>query len=289
MKHLIRISLIALYMVCNTSELVAVNKIIYLISPPRSLSVAFLRMMQARGDFEVMHEPSQCAWAVSAAPDLAEILFKKDVFQTYSEVKRCIFEKAQQRPVFVKEMSFAVQEFIMQDRELVENPQVHFVFLVRNPHHSTISFYNRLQKVADDLAYVIGYQALFEIYSDVQARSVHKPVIILSEDLYTKPRETIEQFCKAVDIPFKEEALSWQDLGEHFTGDKEWSEIKHKNFTQHWHGDAIRSTAFGKPTEYEVDADGKPTFDEVAPEHRQAFQDAYEVNLAYYNKLLECK
>jgi len=58
-----------------------------MISPPRSLSVDFLRMMEARGDFAVFQEPSQKAYDLLYYPELAQKWFINNTPNTFSEVK----------------------------------------------------------------------------------------------------------------------------------------------------------------------------------------------------------
>lgn len=265
------------------------NKIIYLISPPRSLSVAFLRMMEARGDFKIMHEPAMSPY-VFLDPNLTADWMKPDAFKTFAEVKQKISENAQVSNVFVKEISFSAQKYLHEDSALVTNPNVYFVFLLRDPHHVVISYYKKKPYLQDSMSHQIGYQATYEIFKDIQAKAINAPLIILSEDLYSKPKETVEKFCKHVGISFLEKSLHWEDLGEEFSGHVAWGESKYKHITHHWHGDAIRSTGFGTPNKYAIDSNGKPTFQEIiVEEHKQACIKAYSENLMYYNKLLASK
>jgi sulfotransferase family protein len=262
----------------------ASNKIVYLISPPRSLSVAFLRMMEARGDFEVFQEPSQKAYCIIHYPDLLKKWFLVDVPSTFNEVKNKIFQAAEYRNVFVKEMSFGVRDFLIGDSEIITSPHVRFIFLLRNPHHTVISFYKKNGKIPQNFSFLCGYQATYDILQAVLAHAVYKPLIIYSEDLYERPQEIAQQICNYLEIPFIQESLSWQDLGADFSGHEEWHEAKYKENMQHWHGEAIRSSGWGKPSTYEVDDSNQPTFSEVTnPEHRNACKKAYEENKIFYD------
>ncbi len=268
------------------------NKIVYMISPPRSLSVAFLRMMESRGDFKVMNEPSQWAWCSIDQYEKAKKWFKKDAPKTFDEVKKIIFNKAQTSNVFVKEMSFAVKDFLVQDTELLKKDSVYFVFLVRNPHHSVVSFYKKQQLVCkgleeDELTNLMGYKELYEAFKHIKAHAIHVPCIVLSEDLYLYPERTLKALFDFLVIPFKKSALEWTSLTDNFLGET-WDEIKPKNIMQTWHDDAIKSSGFQMPSIYKVDNDGRPTFEEVVNlEHRAICKNAYKKNLYFYNKLLE--
>jgi hypothetical protein len=262
----------------------AINKIVYLISPPRSLSVAFMRMMQARGDFAVFHEPSQKSYDLIHDQEFAQQSFVDNAPSTFSEVKQQIFETAAHRNVFVKEMSFAVRDFLIADKEIMQNPNVRFIFLVRNPHHSIISFYKKCASIPKNFSFLCGYQATYELFKAAQERGVRKPLIIYSEDLYENSENTAKLICNHLEIPFLPQSLSWQDLSSEFEGHQEWHETKFKEVTQHWHGEAIRSSGWGKPSSYHVDEHSQPTFEEITDsEHRLACQKAYEENKLYYD------
>lgn len=272
------------------------NKIIYLISPPRSLSVAFLRMMQARGDFIIMHEPSMYAFTIAQAQKVPNIWFNPSAFQSFENVKKKIFEYVQEKSVFIKEMSFSVKNFLLKDSEFIRNPAIYFVFLVRNPHHSVISLYKKFQQTFEmftsekgykDFSNRLGYKSLYEICCMVRKNAVNKLLIILSEDLYGNPFKTITDFCNHCDIPFKEDALQWKELGDDFSGE-EWNELKKQKLVHYWHKDAIRSTGFFQPLQYEIDKNGEPTFSEIENlEHRTICIKAYKKNLNYYNWILQ--
>lgn len=68
-KHIV---LIWLLITAQSYADTAPHKIIYLISPPRSLSTLFLRMMHNRGDFLVMNEPAQYASVKNVHPQFAQ-------------------------------------------------------------------------------------------------------------------------------------------------------------------------------------------------------------------------
>lgn len=278
-----------LMLILTASACSAQHKII-LISAPRSLSVAFLRMMQERGDFQILHEPSQFVFNLKHSTQEVQNWFNSDAPKTYDEVKDLIMTTAQNGNVFVKEMSFAVEEWLTQDIEWISNPDIHFVFLLRDPHHIALSFYKKLEPVFDECKHqwedLIGYRSLYNVYQAINKYAACKPYIVLTQDLYTNPRQTVEQFCAAVDIPFIAESLQWDNL-EHNFDPQQWHEIKHSDITNHWHSDAIRSTGFGKPTKYAVDNAGKPTFEEIGnEEHRHIVMKAYETNVPHYYLLL---
>lgn len=275
-----------------TSTLLTANHdIIYMISPPRTLSTAFLSMMHARGDCKTFAEPSQFAWNHKESPEFSKQHYRPDVFtsgaHTFEQAKKLLFDAAQDSLVFAKEMSFAVNNFLKSDLEFIKNPRVHFVFLLRNPHHATISHYQVLQSVPRDFSYFMGYKALYELYTLVKKHSSYMPYVIFTEDLYHNPEDTVKRFCEQVGIPYIPKALQWESKFED-AGITAWGELKYKESAQAWHGVALRSTGFSKPAEYEVDAQGKPTFSEVTNQQdRAALRIVYEENLKYYQLFMK--
>jgi len=255
------------------------HKIVYLISPPRSLSVGFLRMIEARGDFKIFHEPTISVYHRVNQFIFSQDWFKEGAFQTFDEVKEAIFKENSN--VFVKEMSFSLREFI--DEDLIKKPNVYFVFLLRNPHHTVISLYNKIGSIVEDFQVATGYQAAYEIFQKIVESGARRPLVLFSEELASKPEEVVKTFCDYVEIPFEEKALSWQNLGENFGGHQEWHESKRTDLTQHWHGDAIQSTEFKPLKTYDVDDFGNPTFSEIKDsKDRKECEKTYLRNLPYY-------
>lgn len=261
------------------------HKIVYLISSPRSLSTLFLRMMYERGDFEIFSEPSQYAFNRLTWPQVVGN-HNVNALCTFEEVKEALFNTMLQSDVFVKEMIGAALTFLPNDEEFLSSPDIYFVFLIRNPHHTIISWLKRRSTdLPNNLSERIGCKAMYELFNVVKEKAVHTPLLMFSEDLYQYPEETIRLFCEHVHIPFDKRHLTWQPLGDDFTGAKEWHQATSKEIVQHWYGAVIASTGFGIPHQYEVDAQGEPTFSEIHPELRSLCFRMYADNMPYYQLL----
>ena len=77
-------------------------------------------------------------------------------------------------------------------------------------------------------------------------------------------------------------------MGDEFNSEELWGEIKPKDLTHFWHSDAIKSTGFGKLTQYEVYQNGTPTFSEITnPEHRDVMMKLYNENIVYYDQIIK--
>lgn len=236
-------------------------------------------MVESRGDFKIYHEPSLLPYH-----RLLELTFSHDWFceetpSSFDEVKDQFFSESGN--VFVKEMGFHLEPFV--DDDLVLKPNIHFVFLLRDPHSSIVSLYQRIETIVSDFHEAVGYRAAFAIYEKIVRAGGKRPLILLSEELMADPERVVRQFCDYVGVPFIESSLSWSDLGESFDGHEEWHEGKRGDLVQHWHGAAIRSTHFTPLRTYAVDENGEPTFTEVAnTSDRQECQKAYRESLPYY-------
>ncbi|MEC7838789.1 MAG: hypothetical protein VX777_01970 [Chlamydiota bacterium] len=260
-------------------------KIVCLISGPRSLSTVFLRIIETRGDFIIYNEPTIPVYDKVHFKEYTKDWFREDSHETFEDVKRNLFESQKLSNVFVKEMSFSSHDYYVNDLSFMKNSSIHFVFLLRNPHHTTLSFYNKVEEVSPMMSDLIGVKKLYHMYEMALKHNPNPVQIIQSEDLYNSPQETINKFCKELGIPYKEKALKWKKYGENFQGHKEWNEQKSGSIIHHWHGRAIESQKIGKPTVYDVDRLGNPTFSEVvSPEHRRELKRVYRENLDYYRR-----
>lgn len=285
------VSLLGSSLVAAHKRTVSPYKIIIQVSPPRCLSTASLRMWQARGDCEVLNEPFLAPFLLgdNINKDLINSQWRPEMVKSFEQKFREISLLAMNSHVFVKEISFTLVNFLRSQPSLLKNHQVHFVFLIRNPHNIICSYYKGVKRPNDTLWHEIGFHSTYEIYTMVKKWGVNKPVIVCAEDLCNDPYSAAQRLCESLDIPFMEHMLQWEDLGDSFEGVHEWHETKQSSATHYWHKDAIRSTGFHKPSEYEVDKKGYPTFSEVKKEHKKMCFEAYRINNEYYERLLNEK
>tara|TARA_B100001248_G_scaffold260540_1_gene249009 strand:+ start:27738 stop:28658 length:921 start_codon:yes stop_codon:yes gene_type:complete len=271
----------------------APHKTIYLITPSRSLSTVFTRMMSERGDFDVYSEPAQRAFMNKYWPK-SNSLFNESSPVDFEALKALLMQGKESRNIFAKEMGYAVKDFLREDPSILKDPNVHVAFLVRKPHSVTLSRYFRNKDLVstieqlDRTRLVMGFEGVYEVLKLAKQYSPNPVTIILSEDLADHPEQVLHQFCDRVGIPFLKESLQWEDGGDNFQGATAWHEAKTPENMYHWHGHAINSTGFGKPTEYELDAKGVPTFGEVEDAgNRERLRGVYLENLFFYEKFLE--
>lgn len=281
------ILLLLLFFLSEKSDCIGIeptkSKAIYLISTPRSCSTAFLRMMHARGDFEVFNEPGVITYFS---------IHKTKKLATYHEVEKSIAQKMiPSQNIFVKELGYAACEYLLPDSDFLKHQDYNVVFLVRNPHNALISHYKKTNfgVMKNLLQDILSYKKLYELFQEFKQKTMKQPWIILSEELVVHPRKILTQFCYHTGIPFKEESLSWQQLGKDFSFKKEWNCDNPPHCASHWHDSAMASTGFeSRVTSYAVDEDGQPTFEEIENlEHRTFYKQLYDENLPYYKLFLD--
>ncbi len=268
----------------STSLFCEEPKTVFLISTPRSISVGFMRMMQARNDFEIFHEPTNAAFHAIHDKAYYDEIYRDDSFHSYNEVLESILDEQKRSNVFIKDLSFTCHEFLTKENPLIES--AHFAFLVRKPQDVILSMYQKglppaiLQEIA-------GYKKLYELFELVAEHAKCPPYLFFSEDLSKNPAETVASFCQHMGIEFKPEALTWEPLGDQFKG-LEWRDGKKIEAIWHWHADVIKSAGFVPLRTSEVDAEGVPTFSEIAnSDDRAACLEVYRNIMPYYLALKE--
>ncbi len=185
------------------------HKIIALWAIPRSTSTAFEWMMRQRGDLDCVHEPFGEAWYQGENPLWPRFKEgdKTTPGLTIESVWDDIKQRAAEKPVFIKDFPHYINH--MWDAEFLS----HFThaFLIRDPAKTITSMYAKWPDF-DELE--VGFpeqRALFDLLSALQGAP---PPVIDSDDLLENPHAMTRAFCAAIDIPFIEEALTWEAGGD---------------------------------------------------------------------------
>lgn len=277
--------------VCITA-VQAHNKIIYLISPPRTLSTVFLRFMDARGDMVIYNEPSQYAYLSQLSGGGIPGGFNTDIaFKTYAEAKKTILASAEERMVFVKDPSCAAYASIYNDEAFLTDANIEFCFIIRDPHASIISYYRALGidwRGLQDFGWSVErriYELQYALYKKITRLRKQAPVVISSEELAQHPAQMLSAFCDVMAIEFNATMLNWPSLQDTFDP-VDWHDSKTLPSCNQWHNAAIVSTEF-RPLErhYEVNSYGKPTFTEFNPKYHAILTEIYENYLKFYTKM----
>jgi hypothetical protein len=191
------------------------NRIIALWATPRSTSTAFEWMMRQRGDLDCLHEPFGEAWYQGEDPIWPRFKpgEKTTPGLTIESVWQDIRSRAEHNPVFLKDFPHYINH--MWTPEFL----AHFThaFLIRDPAKTITSMYDKWPDFHEAEVGFPEQRALFDL---LWALNGTPPPVIDSDDLLENPAAMVAGFCRAVDIPFIEDALSWEPGSD--TGDYSW-------------------------------------------------------------------
>ena len=239
------------------------NEIIILWSHPRSVSSAMERIMFERGDMTTFHEPFIYLYYVADGKKTLDYFdVDPDHPTSYTGIRNMILEGAEQRTVFVKDMSYYVSDYIGADPDFVR--RVTNTFLIRDPEKSIPSYYKLDPAV---LSEEIGLEAQWRHFELVRELTGKTPLVIDAHDLQRDTPVTMLAYCAALGVTFMPESLSWEeDIPE------EWRHIAG------WHGDLASTKGIGVRADNKVDIHTTPTLESY-----------YDHHFPFYAKLREFK
>ncbi|MEL7163905.1 MAG: sulfotransferase family protein [Pseudomonadota bacterium] len=185
------------------------NRIIALWAVPRSTSTAFEWMMRQRGDLDCLHEPFGEAWYQGEDPLWPRFQpgDKTTPGLTLDSVWAEIQTRAQTGPVFLKDFPHYIHHIWTPDFLA----QFTHAFLIRDPAKTITSIYDKWPDF-DELE--VGFPEQRALFDLLTALNGSPAPVIDSDDLLEAPADMTRAFCKAVDIPFLPEALTWTPGGD---------------------------------------------------------------------------
>ncbi|WP_164660193.1 hypothetical protein [Tropicibacter sp. Alg240-R139] len=198
------------------------HKIIALWSHPRSMSTAMERVMRERGDLDCAHEPFMYDYYVNrSVREMPHFDVQDDHPQTYEAIRDMLLARAEDQPVFFKDMSYYVMPHILEDaafRDRLVN-----CFLIRNPMASIKSYFKLDPNVSND---EIGIEQQWRHYQAL-ADTGQTPVVIEAEAVRRDDRGTLLAMWDRIGLPFVESAFDWQN-----ERPADWAQV------DGWHADA---------------------------------------------------
>lgn len=235
-------------------------KLIALWAHQRAVSTAFLRMMIARGDVTVVHEPLVTLTDEGVVP-LPDGRGGTVEARSAGEVLAHLSALARERPVFFKDTVEYRYQYLFDHPEAIA--EIDHTFIVRDPRKAITSLYAMKPNFTRPEA---GYEHLYDLFRLVESVQGKPPTVVHAERLLREPESTIRRYCEAVGLPFVAQALRWQPEER-----PEWRR------TRQWHTDASQSSGFA-PTDkrYDVTVDND--------ERLRAF---YDYHLPFYERLVE--
>jgi len=272
------------------------NKILFIISTPRCLSTVTFRMFAERNDFTGFHEASLAVYNRVRWPVLCAEWFHDETFRTFDELQEKIFTEQKTKNVVVKEMIFTVGEFVGENEAFLNNPDVHFLFLVRHPYWIIHSLEGRLKEYdpgrdfssfEDDFPMyeLCAINDVYNLYHKIKSIDSKRVHVAFSDQITSNPKRWLNKINKLLDLKYDEASLNWKPYSKSFDG-KIWHEQKQKHLFHLWHGGALYSD-----TIYSLKNIIPPKQDEMfvdqTKEIRDYLMELYLFELPYYEKFLE--
>jgi len=172
-------------------------------SGPRNISTAMMRSFENRPDCAVVDEPFYAAYLAATGldhPMRDEVLASQPT--DWREVARALVEDAPAPVFYQKHMTHHMAPgFGLDWMAACRN-----AFLIRDPAAVLASYVRTRAEVTLDDIGVVRQHELFDREAD---RLGSAPPVIEGADVLADPRGALGRLCAALDIPFREEMLSW--------------------------------------------------------------------------------
>lgn len=200
-------------------------------SGPRNISTAMMRAFENRPDCSVVDEPFYAAYLAATRlqhPMRQAVLASQP--QDWREVAKMLIE-AEPAPVFYQKH---MTHHMLPQFGLDWAQGCHNAFLIRNPAQVLASYVKKRAEVAlED----IGVVRQHELFDREAQRLGHAPPVVEGADVLANPRAALSGLCAALQIPFRDEMLSWPAGSR--TSDGVWAPA--------WYEAVERSTGFSAP------------------------------------------
>jgi hypothetical protein len=171
------------------------------------MSTAIERVMRERGDLDCLHEPFLHYYYLerSGGKTLPHFDSEQDHPVGYVETRDMILQRAEQAPVFAKDMSYYVVPEILQDHDFCR--RVRHCFLIRNPLRSIMSYYRLDPDLALD---EIGIEAQWQHLRGLQQLDIDNSVVLEAEAVRADTTGAMRLFWQSLGLDYKSEALNWK-------------------------------------------------------------------------------
>lgn len=245
------------------------HRIIALWCHPRSMSTAIERLIRERGDLQCLHEPFMYDYYLSQAKrDMPYFTPAPDQPTSYAAVRDMILKKAESTPVFLKDMSYYVVNYLAQD--FAFHQRLTNCFLIRNPKAAIASYYQLDPEVTLE---EIGFEAQWRHYCYLTELGL-QCTVIQAESIRRDTRRAVGEWWSAIGLSFVENAFEWSDQPP-----KDWQQV------EQWHASSIASCAIKKYCDGDAEAE-QMRFDRALREapHLQNYLDHHQI---YYARLAE--
>ena len=143
----------------------------------------------------------------------------------YDAIRDMLLDRADEGPVFFKDMAYYVVPRMLSDPEFIH--RLTHVFLIRNPVASILSYF----KLDPELTLEeIGIEAQWQLYEALIDMGAD-PVVIEAEAVQRDTRGVMAALWDHIGLPMQETAFDWQNVAP-----KDWEQVGT------WHDAALAST-----------------------------------------------
>jgi hypothetical protein len=199
-------------------------------SGPRNISTAMMRAFENRPDCAVVDEPFYAAFLSATGQNhpLREAVLASQPINAPQVITSLLGPAPGARAIFYQKH---MTHHMLPDIDRAWIAACRNAFLIRAPKQVLLSYRARRDTVTlED----IGYVQQAELFDAVCDRLGKVPPVIDAADVLADPRAMLTSLCRALDIPFRNEMLSWP-AGPRPT-DGVWAPA--------WYGAVERSTGF---------------------------------------------
>jgi hypothetical protein len=202
-------------------------------SGPRNISTAMMRSFENRADTAVVDEPFYGVYLVQTGADhpMREEVLKREPTDWREVARRLAGPAPDGRALFYqKHMTHHMLAGIGRDWMAA----CRHAFLIRPPEPVLASYVQKREAVAlED----IGFLQQRELFEQEADRLGRPPPVIEAGDVLANPRGVLTALCVALEVPFREEMLSWPPGRR--ASDGVWGAV--------WYDAVERSTGFAPP------------------------------------------
>lgn len=231
------------------------------------MSTAMERVMRERGDLWCAHEPFMYDYYVNRrAGVMPHFDVQPDHPVTYGDIRDMLLARAENGPVFFKDMAYYVAPQVLQDPEFAA--RLTHCFLIRNPVASILSYHKLDPGLSRE---EIGIEAQWQLYSGLRDAG-HAPVVIEAEAVRVDTRAALTALWRQIGLPYSDKAFDWQN---ETPGD--WQQVGS------WHG-AVTASSGIRPADIDEPARKLAEFKEQA-QHAPQLQKYLDHHLPFYQRL----
>jgi len=172
-------------------------------SGPRNISTAMMRSFENRPDCAVVDEPFYAAYLAATGLDHP---MRDEVLAAQPMDWRAVAEAlvtSEPAPVFYQKH---MTHHMLPDFGLEWVASCRNAFLIRDPAAVLASYVKKRAEVTLDDIGVVRQRELFEREAERLGRA---PPVIEGADVLADPRRALSALCAALEIPFRDEMLSW--------------------------------------------------------------------------------